>query len=326
MPEIDYGNLAAFKKMAEERTELTLKALGKPPEGVKQTETSYTTRDGCKNRVKLFQPTSPPKDGSPLIVMFHGGGFCIGAPEGEEQSCRSFVQAFGAVCVSAGYRLGPEFKFPYSINDAWDALQWAAKNAASFDADPSKGFIVGGTSAGGNISAVLSILARDEKLSPPLTGQYLSIPAVTPGKRWVPQKYQDMYLSMEQNAHGVPILPKAAVDMFMEGFAPDVESPLYNVLSNARGHANLPAAYFQVTGMDPLRDEAIIYEKMLREDNGLRTKLDMYPGLPHGFWGFFPSLKRSKDFRGDMVQGMGWLLGKKADVSKVDTDVAAAQV
>jgi acetyl esterase/lipase len=100
--------------MADERTELTLKALGSPPKEVKQTEMTYTTRDGHKNRAKLFQPTNPPKDGSPLIVMFHGGGFCIGSPEGEEQSCRSFVQAFGAVCVSPAYRLGPEYKFPYS--------------------------------------------------------------------------------------------------------------------------------------------------------------------------------------------------------------------
>jgi poly(3-hydroxybutyrate) depolymerase len=72
MPEVDYGSLASFKKMAEDRTEMTLKALGEPPEGVKQTEMSYTTRDGYKNRAKLFQPTTPPKDGSPLIVMFHG--------------------------------------------------------------------------------------------------------------------------------------------------------------------------------------------------------------------------------------------------------------
>lgn len=214
----------------------------------------------------------------------------------------------------------------YRVNDAWDALQWAASHAKEFGADPSKGFVVGGTSAGGNISAVLSILARDEKLSPPLTGQYLSIPAVVPSKKYVPEKYQHMYLSMEQNAHGVPILPKAAIDMFMDGYRPDNDSPLYNVLSNPKGHANLPAAYFQVNGMDPLRDEAIIYEKMLREDNGIRTKLDMYPGLPHGFWGFFPMLKKSNEFREDMVQGMGWLLGMKADTSQINTEAEAAQV
>lgn len=312
--------------MAEDRKGMTLEALGQPPKEIKQTEMSYTARDGHQNRAKLFQPTTPPAGGSPLIVMFHGGGFCIGDPEGEEQSCRSFVQAFGAVCVSAAYRLGPEFKFPHAINDAWDALRWAAGHANEFGADPSAGFVVGGTSAGGNISAVLSILARDEKLAPPLTGQYLAIPALTPGKNYVPEKYQHLYLSMEQNAHGVPILPRAAIDMFMEGYVPDDESPLYNVLSNPKGHADLPAAYFQVNGLDPLRDDAVIYEKMLREDNGVRTKLDMYPGLPHGYWGFFPMLKRSNDFRRDMVQGMGWLLGMKANVSNINTEAVAAQV
>src|SRR5271156_4107009 len=147
MPPVDYSSLDNFKKMAEERTKASIAALGSPPSNVKQSEHQYTARDGKKIRALLYQPTSPPQTGSPLIVMFHGGGFCVGAPEGEEQSCRSFVQAFGATCVSAAYRLGPENPFPYAVNDSYDALKWATANAKSFGADPSAGFAVGGTSA-----------------------------------------------------------------------------------------------------------------------------------------------------------------------------------
>lgn len=324
IPPVDYSNLDDFKKMAEERTTANLAALGTPPPSIKQTDRQYPASDGRKLRARLYQPATTPAEGSPLIVMFHGGGFCIGTPEGEEQTCRNFVQAFGAVCVSAAYGLGPEFPFPYAVKDAWEAVKWAAASAKSFGATPSVGFVVGGTSAGGNITAVIAHLARDEKLSPPLTGQYLSIPALVPSNR-VPEKYKHLYLSMAQNVD-VPVLPVVAIDMFMRGYQPDDDSPLYNVICDPKGHWNLPPAYFQINGLDPLRDEGLIYEKILREEMGTKTKLDMYPGLPHGFWGFFPMLKASTQFREDMVKGMGWLLGRNTDVSKINTDAEATIV
>jgi acetyl esterase/lipase len=246
---------------------------------------------------------------------YHGGGFTIGSPEGEERSCRNFVQALGAVCISAAYQLAPEHPFPGAPKSAWDSLRWAAANAKSFGADPSLGFVVGGTSAGGNLSAVLAHLARDEKLSPPLTGQYLSIPALLP-PAVVPEKYKEFYLSSTQNENA-PVLPKGAIDMFMAAYKPDDYDPLYVPFNNPKGHADLPPAYFQVNGLDPLRDEALIYERVLREEYGIKTKLDMYPGLPHGFWGFFPMLKASDQFRIDMVEGMGWLLGRKPEMDKI---------
>lgn len=77
-------------------------------------------------------------------------------------------------------RLAPEHKFPTWINDSWDTTKYFAANPASYHADPAKGFIVGGSSAGGNISAILSHLSRLEELDPPITGQYLSVPYLFP--------------------------------------------------------------------------------------------------------------------------------------------------
>ncbi|KAK5078047.1 hypothetical protein LTR64_003549 [Lithohypha guttulata] len=319
-PSVDYGDLASFKAFAERRNEQLGKMLGEPPSDIKQSETHYTTRDGTKMRVKVYKPASPPAEGSALIVLYHGGGFCIGSPEGEEQTCRNLVQAFGSVCVSASYRLAPEFKFPHAPNDCWDSLKWAAANAKELGADPSKGFIIGGTSAGGNLTAVLAHLARDEGLQPPLTGQYLAIPALGGGKL-IPEKYRDRWLSFEQNVE-VPVLPVSAVNMFMKGYEPDSESyELYNVIAHPKGHKNMPPTFFQIDGMDPLRDEALIYATMLEDDNGAKTKVDVYPGLPHGHWGFFPMLESSKRFRKEQVQGFGWLLGKEPEVEKVTTQI-----
>lgn len=220
-PAVDYNDLQSFKEFADRRNVQLRELLGEPPAEIKQSETHYTARDGTQMRVKVYQPTETPSEGSPLIVMYHGGGFCIGSPEGEEETCRNLVQAFGAVCFSASYRLAPEFKFPYAVTDSWDALKWAAANGASYGADPSKGFVIGGTSAGGNITAVLAHQARDEGLSPKLTGQYLAIPAVG-GDDAIPDKYKDRWLSYEQNRE-VPVLPIDAINMFMRGYQPDAK-------------------------------------------------------------------------------------------------------
>jgi len=85
--------------------------------------------------------------------------------------------------------------------------------------------------------------------------------------------------------------------------------------------------------MDPLRDEGVfampnsvppltglqglIYATMLDEDNGIKTKVDVYPGQPHGHWGFFPFLKASAQFRKEQINGFGWLLGKEPAVHRV---------
>lgn len=318
LPPVDYNDLDSFRAYADQRNETLKKLLGDPPADVKVSETTYPTRDGTKMRVKVFQPAEPPQSGSPYIVMIHGGGFCIGTPEGEEQTCRNLVQAFGAVCLSLSYRLAPDFKFPHAPDDCWDALKWAAANAKTFNADPSQGFVVGGTSAGGNLTAVLAHLARDEGLNPPLTGQYLAIPAVG-GDDLIPEKYRDRWWSKEQNKD-VPVLPEAAVNMFMRGYQPDVDDHVrYTVIAHPKGHKNLPPAFFQIDGMDPLRDEGLIYATMLEKDNGVKTKVEVYPGLPHGHWGFFPFLKSSAKFRKEQVEGFGWLLGKEPEVKKVTT-------
>lgn len=133
------------------------------------------------------------------------------------------MQAFGAVCVSCDYRLAPEFKFPTGVLDAWDALRWAASNAETFGANPMVGFVLGGTSAGGNLTAVLSHMARDKGLHPPLTGLYLHVPAVGgEDLSLYPEKYQARAISFKQNEFA-PLISKAAVEMLKNGYAPDTK-------------------------------------------------------------------------------------------------------
>lgn len=224
LPSIDYGDIQAFVNMAKQLDAQEISRLGDLPISIKRSEKNYTAEDGTQLRALIYQPATPPAEGSPLVVLFHGGGFCIGIPEGEEQTARNLVNAYGATCVSCEYRLAPQFKFPHAANDAWSAVKWAAANAASLGADPAVGFIVGGTSAGGNLTVVTALLARDHNLSPPLTGLYLPVPVVC-GESVLPERYRDRVMSYEQNKDA-PVLPKAAIDMFIGAYAPNFDDAI----------------------------------------------------------------------------------------------------
>jgi acetyl esterase/lipase len=165
--------------------------------------------------------------------------------------------------------------------------------------------MTGGTSAGANIAAVMSYLARSESLSPPLTGTFLSVPPLLP-ESVVPAKYQSLYLSRKQNLNA-PVVDKNGIELMTSTYQADDNSPLYACFNHPDGHARLPPMYMQVCGLDPLRDEGLLYERVLREA-GVQTKLDVYPGLPHAFWALYPQFKDSPGVAADTMKGVAWLL------------------
>ncbi|KAI1459952.1 putative lipase/esterase [Annulohypoxylon moriforme] len=291
------------------------------PDQVSEEDRKIPVSDGAEITVRIYRPVEKPAQGSPLIVMYHEGGFSMGDISDEETNCRLFSRELGAICVNVDYRLAPEYPFPTWVNDSWDALQWAAKNATSLGADPSLGFIVGGGSAGGNISAVLAHIARDEKLDPPLTGQYLCVPAImgfTPPTLISPV-YRKEYLSHPDVTTNIdPVLKINSGAQWAEMLHgilkaswtdPRITPFLYGGMEN--GHRGLPPAYFQVCGIDPLRDEGLIYERVLREEAGVKTRLDLYKGFGHYFWTNWPQLQRSRELVEDTVKGVKWLLEQK---------------
>lgn len=292
---------------------------GPIPDKVTETEHKIPVRDGVKIVVKVYVPTRQPPNGSPLIVMFHEGGWCMGDLTDEDLNCRMFARDLGAVCVNVDYRLAPEHPFPRSVTDSYDAVKWCAETASPsssiLPANPKLGFIVGGASAGGNLSAILCQLARDEGLQPALTGQFLCVPALL----WpdaVPEKWKVEYRSRSESASDPilePVKDPSVPSPLMKVLKPDTTSPLCSPLLHPNLR-DLPAAYFQLAGLDPLRDEGLLYERVLREENCVQTRLDVYDGFGHMFWTNWPQLERSKEFVADTLRGMKWLLevgGKK---------------
>lgn len=158
-------------KMEEDMSSIA----GPTPQGVSEVALDIPLRDGYKSPTRIYKRSSGSP--GPLIVLAFGGGFVAGSNNQFTMIARPLVRLFGATVVSISYRLAPEHKFPAGQLDAWDNMKWIAENAAgeSLHADPSKGFIMGGVSAGGSLASCLSRKFQEEPLAHSLTGQWLCI-------------------------------------------------------------------------------------------------------------------------------------------------------
>ncbi|OBT43996.1 hypothetical protein VE00_05694 [Pseudogymnoascus sp. WSF 3629] len=277
----------------------------KPSPEVIEVDRRIPVRDGTSIPVRFHSPRDPPASGSPILVMLHSGGYCIGGLDNRLEDCRMFVEKWGFVVVNVDYRLAPEHPFPTPVHDAYDAVKWAADNASELHANPSAGFIIGGNSTGATLGAIISLIARDEGLSPPLTGVLLSVPTVVDPKA-VPESYKEQYLARDQNSDAPYYLTRLN-EVFQAAYKPDHTSHLASPLLHRAGHKDLPPAYIQICGLDPARDDGFIYDRVLREA-GVKTRVDVYPGLPHAFWAFLPQLSSSKKYSADLIDGISWLL------------------
>ncbi|KAF4832526.1 AB hydrolase superfamily protein [Colletotrichum tropicale] len=274
-------------------------------------------RDGYESETRIHKPPSP--DGKhPVLVFVYGGGFIMGDCTQLSPYARIAAKLFNAVVVNISYRLAPAHKFPTAPNDVWDSLKWIAANAHTFGGDLAMGFILGGASAGGNLAAVTAQKSLDEGLSPRLTGVWLSIPYILE-EEIVPANYKDVWFSREQNAAG-PVIDKASMEFMGIAYSADMKSPDLSPFNAKDPHKGMPPVYFQVCGTDPLRDDGLVYERVLR-DHGVKTRLDVYPGAPHGHIMFPCKLSTKCHF--DTFNGLAWLLGKETPDEEVITQELA---
>jgi acetyl esterase/lipase len=279
MPNDLFSDIATLRAASEPSMQKSFEALRNPGQLL-----HIPMRDGFQSTVRLYHPKSqPPTKRSPLVVLLFGGGFVSGDNRQLAAFAIALVSIYGAVVALPDYRLAPEHPFPAAQNDVWDTLTHLTSNAESLKLDPSAGFILGGVSAGGNIAAALSQKWINEGITPKLTGMWLSIPLIFKSSEFVPEEYRKYYLAREQNKDALGINERALqwVNHYQK---PNPGSPLYSPFNSPslEGHRNVAKegtrVYFQVAGGDPLRDDGLIYERVLREA-GVDTKLDVYPGV-----------------------------------------------
>ena len=162
-------NRLARARIAALRRELA----GSPaPEPVAAIEERRVPVVGGEVGLRLYTPAG---DGPfPILVYFFGGGFIMGDLDSVDDVCRMMANGAGCIVASGEYRLAPEHKFPGPVEDGYAIVAWVAGHAASFKGDPAR-LGVGGESAGGNIAAVASQLAR-ERGGPAIHFQVLIYP------------------------------------------------------------------------------------------------------------------------------------------------------
>lgn len=216
-------------------------------------------------------------DGSdpfPVLVYFHGGGWTIGNLDTHENVCAAFCSRANAVVVSVDYRLAPEHPFPAQLEDAYAAAEWASEFAEDISGDPNR-IAVAGDSAGGNLAAAVSLMARD-KGGPALSHQLLIYPAVAS-----PTVHE--FDSYEENAEGY-FLERESMEWYYDKWLRDDADARNEYMAPllARDLSGLPSATIVTAGFDPLRDEGIEYAKRLTEA-GVDVRHENYESMIHGF-------------------------------------------
>jgi acetyl esterase len=220
--------------------------------------------------IRVYTPVGRPP--FPIIVYFHGGGWVIGSLETHDGLARHLAVAAQGVVVSVEYRPAPEHPFPAAVHDAYAATAWVARNGAEVGGDGGR-LAVAGDSAGGNLAAVVSLIARDRG-EPDIGFQLLMCPITDCDFETV--SYRD-------NASGYQ-LTRATMQWAWDRYIPSVDDRLNPYASPLRAAslADLPPAYVITTEFDPLKSEGQAYAHRLR-DAGVPTVLRDYPGLLHAF-------------------------------------------
>ncbi|TNE37481.1 MAG: alpha/beta hydrolase [Alphaproteobacteria bacterium] len=220
---------------------------------------------------RIYQPIGM-EGALPVLIYYHGGGWVIGSPDTHDGLCRMIANDGPFVVISVDYRMGPEHRFPAAVDDAYAALNWTVDNIADFGGDTEK-IAVGGDSAGGNLSAVVCLVAREE-------GSYM------PRFQWLIYPATDMRMNApSHNAYGEGyFLTKPLMQWFRGHYLNDDADQLDWRASPllAESLKDLPPALIQTAGYDPLQDEGKAYAERLNEEGGAASYTH-YSGMIHGF-------------------------------------------
>lgn len=229
---------------------------------------------GYKNHInlRLYKPEGKPP--FPVVLFFHGGGWVWGNLENHGSLCSQIANLSSCAVISVDYHLAPDHKFPEPAEDCYCAFIWTLENSHKYGCDPSR-LVVCGDSAGGNLAAVITHMARDRGVSS-IRYQILMYPVLDLSS----SDYESFKLVGIDN-----VINKEdfiwCVEQYLssedERFNPYV-SPLL-----ARDFSNLPPAHIIIAGFDLLRDEGYAYANKLKE-SGVPVTVKCYESLIHGFF------------------------------------------
>ena len=235
---------------------------------------SIPARDGQELEARSYRSSSVDQTTSlPIYIHFHGGGFFFGTLSSEDATCSRIAIDVECVVINVNYRHSPDHVHPTPYYDSEDGIKWIHSHASAFGGDSSR-IVVGGISAGGMLTAALMQTLKREQ-SPVLSsvkGQVLMIPAVVYEDCYHPylRQLKDPNLSSYKENEFAPILPLTRLRFFNKMLFPTSPDPADRRanpgLATPQEVKGLPPATFGICGLDPLRDDGLLYAKLLHEN------------------------------------------------------------
>jgi acetyl esterase len=279
------------REVAHGYMEQSFVALSDPPPEVASIEDHHVPVDGAEITVRVYTPVG--EGPFPAHVYFHGGAFWLGELDHFDVACREICAGADCVVVSVDYRLAPEHKFPIPPEDCYAALLWAVDHADELGIDASR-VSIGGGSAGGCLTAVVAMMARDRG-GPPLVLQVLDIP-VTDLTMSCP--------SVDANGTGY-LLTKEAIEQYCGLYLADPADATHPYASPmlADDLSDLPPAVVMTAEYDPLRDEGERYAERLAAA-GVPVEHKRWDGHVHGSSSMTALVPSAREWRAEIIEAL----------------------
>ena len=266
-----------------------IQAAGGSPEPVKAVSAREIEGPGGPLPIRVYEPfdgdaaddSTVPRS---VLAYFYGGGWTLGSLDTCDAICRSLTNQTGCATVSVGYRLAPEHPFPAAVEDCYAGFAWIASHGEDLGTAPGV-VAVGGDSAGGNLAAAVTLIAR-ERGGPGPVHQLLVYPNTD---------YRAQTDSLRDNDDPL-LFNRRSVAWYWSHYltrAADGDNPLVSPL-RAQSLAGLPPATVITAEFDPLRDEGEQYARRLEKD-GVPVELRRYDGMAHGFFAMGGVLDAGRD-------------------------------
>ena len=274
------------------------KSLPPKPEEVGNVDNKTIKGHGGDIPIRIYTPKG---DGPfPVIVYYHGGGWVIADLDTYDATPRALVNLVNAVVVSSHYRQGPEHKFPAAHDDALAAYSWTLEHAKEFKGDAQRIALVG-ESAGGNLAASVSVMAREQNMQMPLH-QVLVYPIAD---------YNFKTPSYIENAKAKP-LNRDMMKWFFKQYLNTPADGKNHLISlvNEKNLKGLPATTIITDQIDPLRSEGKDYADKL-EKAGIKVRYKNYEGVTHEFFGMAAVVDKAKEAQQFAADGLKEALTKK---------------
>ncbi|KAL2204652.1 alpha/beta-hydrolase [Sarocladium strictum] len=279
-------------------------------EKVEITTVQVPSRSAHTIPLRIYRPRGTAAGGA--VLYFHGGGYLLGDENSDDYVCCRMADETKLVILSVIYRHTDLHKHPAQVEDSWDAFEYVRDNADSLEPAVRRNMGVLGISAGSTLAA--SVVLRELEYSRKAQGYQCLIKGAVLGIPWLIhidnypfELFKSKDIAAKVQNKETPVIPSQRLQLFSDLLgAADPKDRILNIpLLSEDELKGWPKTAFLVAGADPLRDDGLLFAKKL-EAMSVPTKVNIYPGLPHGFrrW---TQLEATTHFDATLTDGLKWI-------------------